>query len=157
MCRTGPQGAPSPSRPAFSMGVRRRPAPRLQCRGRPARPRAAAFRCQPERRMCAEPRARRPQTSSLTSAQPHGDTTALLQLLPQLPGCHLTLRPPQFGRGLRRHGRSPDGGGTHTPPSGRGLRRHGRDQRERRWGGGGAVWPEGRGLPGEGAAGRGGC
>lgn len=33
----------------------------------------------------------------------------------------------------------------------------GRDQKERRRVRGGAVWPEGRGLPGEGAAGRGGC
>lgn len=89
-------------------------------RGRPTRPRAAAFRYQPERHMGAAPRARGPPNSSLTSAKPLRACTALLHPLPQLPGCHLTLQPPPAARGgdpdasvwagSEWHGRSPDTG-----------------------------------------------
>lgn len=88
-------------------------------RGRAARRRATASRCQPERHIRAAPRARGPPTSSLTSAKPHRASTALLHPLPQLPGCHLTPPPagrggtlrPRSGQGLRQYGRSLTGGG----------------------------------------------
>lgn len=90
-------------------------------RGRVARPRAAAFRWQPERRVRDAPRTQGPPTSSLTSAKPHRASTSLLHPLPQLPGCHLTLQPPSAGRGS-----------TLRPLSRLGLRQHGRSLTRRR-------------------------
>lgn len=134
MCRTGPQGAPSPSRPAFSMGVRRRPAPRLQ----PPRP------------------ARTTQSGGLqlSAREPHVRRVAGLEAVVQLP--HLRAAPRGHHRSASSasaaSGLSPDDA---TAASGGGVGRDpdapvragseaawaepgwGRDQRERRRGGAG--------------------